>query len=120
MKFVKQKREDDCTSACLESLLGVSTPMFFTQTWEKDLQAWLRERGKAFIALDVHSLTDVTDAINSGTWPQDTHYLISGLGPRGRQHMCIGFNDEIAWDPHPAGGGTSAPHRVLFILTRET
>lgn len=120
MKFVKQKREDDCMSACLESLLGIEAPLFVARTWQSDVQEWMQKWGFAFISVDVYSMERISDAINVGSWPRDVYYIISGLGPRGRQHSCIGINDEIVWDPHPQGGGIEPPYQVEFILMRDS
>ena len=92
----------DCFSAVLASLLHMDiddVPLFVDpETWCKDLNAWLRPHGMAFIMFspdffDTMPIYGVTGI----------YHDISGISPRfpDDRHACVGLDGKLIFDPHP-------------------
>ena len=47
------------------------------------------------------------------------HYLVSGMGPRGLQHVVVGHEGKFVHDPHPSDKFLVTTTGYLFILQKE-
>ncbi len=45
-------------------------------------------------------------------------HLMTGISPRGFGHRCVGFQGEVAWDPHPSRAGLSTVSSLGFLVPR--
>jgi len=95
----------NCLSAVLASLLHLpvdSVPVFTDpNTWVKDLNAWLRQFGLAYIPV-----TNLAELVRNygitGLWHE-----IAGDSPRSKEylHACVAKDLELLFDPHPDNTG---------------
>lgn len=118
----------NCMSAVLASLLHIpiaEVPLFHNpDTWLKDLNAWLRPFGLAYLML-----TDFNCHIEAygikGLWHE-----VSGNTARSKDvtHACVAMDGEFVFDPHPDDTGLTKvtgygvflvlePWRALAALT---
>ena len=99
----------NCLSAVLASLLHLpieSVPLFVNdETWVKDLNAWLRRYGLAYIEFN----RDFKQSL-AVYGIQGLHHEVAGLSPRFADvlHSCVGLDCEMAFDPHPSRDGLTA------------
>lgn len=92
----------NCWQACVASLLDLSideVPHFCdSDNWPLNFYGWLKERGLA--CLEFKLLEGFYQMENWG------YHLISGPSPRNSGlHGVVGYNGEIAFDPHPDNTG---------------
>lgn len=109
----------NCLSAVLASLLHLpidEVPVFKdTATWRRDLNAWLRPFGLAYLELQA-----------GGAWMADfgiegLHHEVYGPTQRGGDvlHACVGVDGAMVFDPHPDGTGLVAHDGLsVFIALR--
>jgi hypothetical protein len=102
----------DCFPCCIASILELPRSEvphvydgegFTDETGEvgmKRLQDWLAPRGMYYLEFGItaESLPDWSKFLNC-------HYVFSGISPRGFRHATVGYNGELAHDPHPSRDG---------------
>ncbi len=89
-------RHGNCFTACIASILEMpitEVPNFCAEfeDWEAATQLWL---GDLDLRLEHISPGDMP--------PAGRHYVVSGMGPRGLRHSCVGLDGAIVHDPHPS------------------
>lgn len=102
MKPVYQTKfgnEGNCLQACIASIFEIeltTVPAFMDEpAWMNQIIRYLHPFG---LYLDYHSAERFHP-------PYGCYHLVWGISPRGLHHSCVGWNDAIAHDPHPEGGG---------------
>ncbi len=100
--------EGNCGEACLATLLNrpldsIHIEWGQEEHWLYDLRDWVANQGYHLCVLD--------------DWPflYAGPLMISGPGPRGRNHMVVGQCGKIIHDPHPDGGGL-LEHEAYYVL----
>lgn len=117
----------NCLAACIASLLEMpitDVPNFETlysisDTYYYDvLSAWLKHLGfeiyndSRFMCFhDDESKSQYKDE------PKDKYYMVSGLSPRGIQHVCIYQNGKLIHDPHPSREGITTEEYFETIVS---
>jgi len=94
------KHWGNCLPTVLACLMDIDNPedviqiqeVYLNKKWEDILQYWLACRGYTLVQIEGH-LSD------------DSFYLVTGMGPRGANHICIYQNGELWHDPHPDQNG---------------
>jgi len=96
----------NCLSAAIASLLHLpieDVPLFVKPDWRRDLNAWLRPYGIAFLALN-----DTDPAVLRVVHGvEGLNHVLSGASPRhpSIRHACIGVDGKLVFDPHPDRSG---------------
>ncbi len=125
MKFVYQTvlhdpengKHGNCLSAVLAGLLHLpieTVPVFKdTETWRKELNAWLLPYGLAYF-----SLTGPVAEMCERDGIRGMHYEAAGWSPRFKDamHACIGLDGRVVFDPHPGGDGFDVEQIVEHSL----
>ena len=100
----------NCMSAVLASLLHLpieSVPLFADpDCWVKDLNAWLRPYGLAYLSFPAEGLPQLfADFGISGL-----HHDTAGVSLRfsDAHHACVAKDGELVFDPHPSRAGLGA------------
>ena len=96
---VLQAHPDDCVSAGVASLFGVSlesVPRFSAESWGDELDDWLASRGFGFI--NVRFPDDQKRGIPSG-YTIGAVATTSGRHPGSFMHCVICLDGMIVWDP---------------------
>lgn len=109
----------NCLSAVLASLLHLpieEVPVFTEEkTWAKDMNAWLRQFGLAYIQFDSGFPQTLSDYGIEGL-----HHEVAGPSPRRADtlHACVGFDCKFVFDPHPSRTGLKSldTHGVFIAL----
>lgn len=130
-KFViKNKKEEmvvrgNCYAACIASILelpitevpNVEVLFHVNDTfWAEVMHTYLNSIGwelssdimlQRFHPQSGYSFegTDENGKIPEYYQYKDMYYLVSGMSPRGVQHMCIYQNGKLVHDPHPSRDG---------------
>lgn len=105
----------NCLQAALASILELpldQVPHFcdvnahgLGYDWYAEMNAWLEQRFGLMVVY-----------IHESEWKPTGFHLLSGTSPRGSQHETVGYNGELAHDPHPIGGGVSGERHIgLFV-----
>lgn len=99
----------NCLSAVLASLLHMQieeVPVFSSDRWFKDLNAWLRPRGLAYLWFQDQDFSRTLDAFGI----EGLHHEISGKTSRfsGVSHACVAEDGRLIFDPHPSRDGLNA------------
>lgn len=103
-------KHGNCLSAVLASLLHIpieTIPVFSSKdTWLKDMNAWLRPRGLAYISFP----QDGFDRMLSDFGIIGVHHEIYGGTTRFTDvgHACVGHDGQLVFDPHPSRDGLNA------------
>lgn len=108
----------NCFSAVLASLLHLpieDIPLFVDpETWNSDLNAWLRPFGMAYIVIGVDERF-IADIGITGMWHE-----VSGYTPRFKDvmHSCVAKDCKLVFDPHPDDSGLigSLYYGVFIVL----
>jgi len=90
----------NCFPAVIACFLDLDSPEdaiqiqeeYNDEDWVTILDDWLIERGFEIIQINGHQ-------------NDDSYYLVTGMSPRGVNHVCIYQNGELYHDPHPSGDG---------------
>ncbi len=115
----------DCFRAAIASLLELpieQVPHFchdgHKTDWYTRLIEWLRPRGLTFMEHDVSADGGTSWRSAFDLCGIRLYHTITGPSPRfkGELHCVIGLNGEIAFDPHPDGGGLAGPHTLYGFL----
>jgi len=98
----------NCLQASIATLLSIDLPSvphfaLFGTRWMNALNDWTTGVGL--------SLANVDHA--------DGLCILVGKSPRGIKHCCVGFTDEVIWDPHPSNSGLAITDYAL-VLTEKT
>lgn len=109
----------NCLSAVLASLLHLPielVPLFADETtWAKDMNAWLRPYGLAYIQFEPGFAQTLVDYGIKGL-----HHEVAGPSPRHADtlHACVGLDCEQVFDPHPSRAGLKSldTHGVFIAL----
>lgn len=109
----------NCLSAVLASLLHLPielVPVFSDDvTWAKELNAWLRPYGLAYIHFGQGFRQSLSDFGIEGL-----HHEVAGPSPRlaDTLHACVGLDCELVFDPHPSRDGLKSldTHGVFIAL----
>lgn len=98
----------NCWSACIASMLKMKledVPNFClnVNTWWKDTQEWMMNRGMFLIEMEINN-----DSLYVSDVPDGIHCIMSGKSPRGDfHHSVIGRHNKgtfyYKFDPHPDG-----------------
>lgn len=112
----------DCFPCCIASILEIpraDVPHIF------EGEGWLDESGKVGIKrlqdwLAPQGLYYMEFAIKVADLPAwkpflECHYVFSGVSPRGHRHATVGFNGELAHDPHTDRAGVE-PDEGMYSL----
>ncbi len=104
----------NCFAACVASILELpleEVPNFCAlDTWFKDFEKWLNDRG--LTRLYIQYPTKETLRWSTGK----SHYISTGKSPRGDWlHCTVWCNNEMVHDPHPDDTGIEDCHDVIFI-----
>jgi len=106
----------DCWRTCIACLMDIEpeeVPHFLEDGTEfaegmANANRWLNARGLFYVTFafygELNSLFHCMKAWNPGVY-----YMLLGTSPRGTSHVVIGYEDTIAHDPHPEGGGIVEP-----------
>lgn len=112
-------KHGNCFSAVLASLLHIdieTIPVFSDTTrWQRDLNAWLRPFGLAYIAISDFDVW--ADSLGI----EGCYHEVAGNTSRSVDvlHACVGINGVVEFDPHPDGTGlTERTGHGLFIALR--
>lgn len=101
----------NCLQAAVASLLDLplhEVPHFVDEEaydglhWWTHWRRWCRDRDLVVLAAEPEP---------------GEYYLAGGPSPRGHglHHVCVYRDDEMVWDPHPAGGGLATVERHWVI-----
>jgi hypothetical protein len=97
----------NCLQAALASVMRMpldAVPHFVAFTWYRPaLELWLR--GYSLTGEWVH-----TEEVPSGGVS-----VVAGKSPRSGEHVCIGYDGQIVWDPHPSRAGLLSIYEALII-----
>lgn len=93
-------------SAVLASLLHIDVeqvPLFVSDGWQIELNAWLRPYGLAYISFS----RDVWLAAMRDFGITGCHHEVAGISPRfaDANHACVGHDAQQVFDPHPSRSG---------------
>jgi len=110
-------KRGNCYAACIASILELPleiVPNFCEhRDWQQRSKAWLAERGLGIVTISYASVFPFPD----GSFPLPSGYcILSGLGPRGYRHCCVGFEDKVVFDPHPSGAGLVKPDEIEYFV----
>lgn len=100
----------NCLSAVLASLLHLpidSIPVFSdSDRWVKELNAWLRPHGLAYLWFQDQDFRRTLDAFGI----EGLHHEISGKTMRFSDvsHACVAEDGRLIFDPHPSRDGLNA------------
>ena len=88
--------------------------------WTEHVAAWLAQLGLASVDVIYDATLENVLAAVAHRNPR-AYYLLGGQSVRGTNHTVVGCGGEIAWDPHPDGGGLIGPlshgyYEVTFIV----
>lgn len=103
----------NCVQACVAAVLDLpldAVPHFVLFVWwDHALRLWLRGLG-----LD-HTTTAAPKGESIAI--PDGWSLVGGPSPRlaNGQHMCVAYDGEIVWDPHPSRDGLPSVADYLVI-----
>lgn len=121
----------DCQRTVLACLLEVppdSIPNFGVyygkdKEWEEALTNWLKSRGLDTIQTiydgDLEKVLRTQKNINPGRY-----YMLCGVSANGTNHVVIGLDDQIVWDPAIDDSGIVGPsnqtgyYHVEFLVPR--
>ena len=99
-KLHTDEQNGNCLRACIATLTGLdidSMPHFEdmgADEWQEPLYAWLYE----------HGFEPWCHYAKDGPAPAG-YSMACGDGPRGLKHCVVVLDGELAFDPHPRGGG---------------
>jgi hypothetical protein len=111
----------NCLSAVLSALLHIpidAVPTFSdTDHWLKDLNAWLRQYGLAFLSFPAAGFQETLAAFGI----KGLHHEIGGMTQRFTDvgHSCVAKDGQLVFDPHPSNDGLNASidtHGVFIAL----
>ncbi len=113
-------KHGNCLSAVLASLLHYpidDVPLFINpDTWVKDLNAWLRPKGLAYLQMSL------PEGYMERSGVEGCYHEISGESPRSNDvwHACVGLDGVVTFDPHPDNTGIKPTEVVagLFVALR--
>lgn len=97
----------NCLSAVLASLLHIpieTIPTFYDpDNWLKDLNAWLRPYGLAYMSWSAENFPDTLAAFGI----TGMHHELGGRTKRFSDvgHACVAVDGELVFDPHPSNDG---------------
>ena len=108
--------EGNCTEAALASVLEIdldSVPDLKDtdpdgNEWVEVINEWMVPTHGLYLACFG---TDWGGAPFPPAW-----VLLGGLGPRGLQHMVVGFGGEVRHDPHPDQAGLVEPNLICLFV----
>jgi hypothetical protein len=110
-------RYGNCLQAAVASLLdfNLSDVPHFAQydnadypwLWYDALVGWAYQRGMYVELYDEPQLMT----------PNGKQCLLGGESPRGVQHVCVGFDHIVTWDPHPSRSGLKLINSWITIDT---
>lgn len=98
-------KKGNCLSAVIASLLHLpieEVPLFVEPEWRRDLNAFLRPFGLAYLDLSVDpAYLRVVCGITG------LHHEITGTSPRNPAvlHGCVALDGNLVFDPHPSRDG---------------
>lgn len=112
----------NCLSAVLASLLHLpieSIPVFSDpENWLKDLNAWLRQYGLAYLSFPADGFNEVLSSFGI----EGLHHEIAGMTTRFFDvcHACVAKDGYVVFDPHPSNDGlnVSVDSHGIFIALR--
>jgi hypothetical protein len=99
--------QGNCLSAVLASLLHIpidAIPTFSNdETWLKDLNAWLRPHGLAYMTWASDSFPDTLAAFGI----TGLYHELGGKTKRFSDvgHACVALDGDLIFDPHPSNDG---------------
>lgn len=110
----------NCMQAAIASVLNQrleDIPHFLDglpPDWSERMNAWLQQHfGVWLLTLEIRHLP------SDWTFPRGYH-LIIGRSPRDSDHVVVGRDREVIWDPHPSRAGLVEPKFYeVFVSTNE-
>lgn len=117
--------------ACLLDLHPTQVPHFAEMTWgnqgidefNRQVEAWLNDCGYTKIRLVFAEHATLDDVLKYHAWANPGRfYLLSGFSRTGCNHVVIGLNDQIHWDPSQDDSGIVGPmdhghYEVEYLAT---
>ena len=111
-------KHGNCLSAVLASLLHIhieDVPIFKEDTWLKDLNAWLRQFGLAYLSFPDSGFHTTLDHFGI----HGLHHEIGGTTNRFTDvgHSCVAVDGLLVFDPHPSDDGlnTGIESHGIFV-----
>jgi len=100
--------------ACLLGLHPLEVPHFLIDNPPADefckrQRDWLASRGLTEIALPMGAETFDEVLRTMGCLNPDVHYLVTGMGRAGCQHVVICYGNRLEWDPSRTDSGIIGP-----------
>lgn len=108
----------NCLSAVLASLLHLpidKVPVFYSETWMKDLNTWLQQFGLAYCLIDGFDAYIDAYAIK-GLWHEIYGNTIRSADVL---HACVAKDGEFIFDPHPDDTGLKNVVGYGFFIVLE-
>lgn len=114
--------------ACLLELPVDTVPHFLHdgcdgEVFSRRIDEFLETLDLALLAIPFED-TPVNVMMSMESTNPDTRFLLSGLSPRGINHVVVAMNSEIIHDPHPSRAGLVGPCKsgytwVEFLVSRK-